>query len=99
MRNRTEPFRLVVPGKAMMPRKSPAYSAALAALVLAVLPALAPSAHAQDAADERRCTGQSRATNDERVVACSALIDSGRYLPSNLAILHHDRGMAMRAKG
>ena len=30
---------------------------------------------------------------------CTTLIDSGRYQPPNLAILHHDRAVAMRAKG
>src|SRR5580704_5549801 len=64
-------------------------------LLLAVLPA-----RAQDsAADERRCTGQWRATVDERVASCTTLIDSGRYPPVNLAILHDNRGMAFRAKG
>src|SRR5580698_9152160 len=66
-----------------------------AILLLAVLPA-----RAQDfSADERRCTGLWRATTEERVASCTALIDSGRYPPVNLAILHDNRGMAFRAKG
>src|ERR1700722_20829465 len=64
-------------------------------LLLAVLPARAQVS----AADERRCTGQWRATVDERVASCTTLIDSGRYPPVNLAILHDNRGMAFRAKG
>src|SRR6202043_2225905 len=76
-----------------------------AILLLAALPAHAqnPSAQnpsAQDlSADERRCTGQWRATVEERVASCTTLIDSGRYPPVNLAILHGNRGMAFRAKG
>jgi len=79
----------------------PSYSAILVAFILAAPLVLPMSAHAQDATtpDERRCTGQWRATNDERIASCTALIDSGRYQPANLAILHHDRGVAMRAKG
>src|SRR6202023_2317055 len=66
-----------------------------AILLLAVLPA-----RAQDSsADERRCTGLWRATSEERVASCTTLIDSGRYPPVNLAILHDNRGMAFRAKG
>ena len=37
------------------------------------------AARAQDSPDERRCTGQWRATNEERITSCTALIDSGRY--------------------
>ena len=58
-----------------------------------------PTARAQDSPDERRCTGQWRASNEERITSCTALINSGRYQPPNLAILHHDRGVALRAKG
>src|SRR5580700_1965765 len=66
-----------------------------AIFLLAVLPA-----RAQDStADERRCTGQWRATNEERIASCTTLIDSGRYQPVNLAILHDNRGMAFRANG
>src|SRR5580704_17397170 len=66
-----------------------------AIFLLAVLPA-----RAQDsAADERRCTGQWRATSEERIASCTTLIDSGHYQPVNLAILHDNRGMAFRAKG
>src|ERR1700729_32289 len=56
-------------------------------------------ARAQDSADERCCTAQWRATIEERVASCTTLIDSGRYQPVNLAILHDNRGMAFRAKG
>src|ERR1700731_1398743 len=73
--------------------------AAFLAVFLAVFVALAVAARAQDSADERRCTGQWRATNEERITSCSTLIASGRYQPPNLAILHHDRAVAMRAKG
>src|ERR1700728_4879925 len=81
---------------------------AAAALFLAQrLPALgqAPNPQApnptvgQDGPDERRCTGQWRASNEERITSCTTLIDSGRYQPANLAILRHDRGVALRAKG
>src|SRR6202043_464069 len=69
-------------------------------LLLAVLPARAQDSAAQDlSANERRCTGLWRATVDERVASCTTLIDSGRYQPLNLAILHDNRGMAFRAKG
>ena len=69
-------------------------------LALAVLcPALSLTALGQDSPDERRCTGQWRASNDERITSCTALLDSGRYQPPNLAILRHDRGVALRAKG
>src|SRR5580658_9348171 len=71
-----------------------------AILVFAVLPARAQDSAAQDlSANERRCTGQWRATVEERVASCTTLIDSGRYQPANLAILHDNRGMAFRAKG
>src|SRR3984957_15670299 len=71
-----------------------------AILLLAALPARAQNPSAQDlSADERRCTGQWRATVKERVASCTTLIDSGRYPPVNLAILHGNRGMAFRAKG
>ena len=48
-------------------------------LVLAFVLGFAASARAQDTADERRCTGQWRATVEERIASCTALIDSGRY--------------------
>ena len=71
-----------------------------AMLLLAVLPARAQDLSAQNpSADERRCTGLWRATSEERVASCTTLIDSGRYQPVNLAILHDNRGMAFRAKG
>src|ERR1700686_904120 len=71
-----------------------------AILLFAVLPARAQDSSAQDlSADERRCTGQWRATVEERVASCTTLMDSGRYQPVNLAILHDNRGMAFRAKG
>src|SRR5580692_2431349 len=71
-----------------------------AILLLAVLPARAQDSAAQDvSANERRCTGQWRATVEERVASCTTLIDSGRYQPVNLAILRDNRGMALRAKG
>src|ERR1700730_983903 len=82
-----------------MPHKSPPCRlAAWAALALAVPLALAAPAHAQSA-DGRRGTGQWRPPPDERITACTVLIESGRYQGANLAILHHDRGLAMRAKG
>ncbi len=84
-----------VPGETMLPRQLPR-SAASVALTLAALLALAATARAQESTpDGRRCTGQWRATNDERIASCAALIDSGRFQPANLAILHHDRGVAM----
>ena len=61
--------------------------------------ALTVTALAQEGPDERRCTGQWRASNEERINSCTALLDSGRYQPANLAILHHNRGAARRAKG
>jgi tetratricopeptide (TPR) repeat protein len=89
-----------MPGEAVMPRRLPyAFWALWVTLALAAPLILAGTAHAQDATDERRCTGQWRATNAERIASCTALIDSGHYQPANLAILHHDRGMAMRANG
>src|SRR6516162_1116651 len=72
--------------------------AAWAALALALPLTLATAARAQTT-EERRCTGQWRATPEERITACTALIESGRYQAGNLAILHHNRGLAMRAKG
>src|ERR1700692_2924116 len=76
-----------------------------AMLLLAALPARAQDSSAQNlsaqdlAAHERRCTGLWRATVEERVASCTTLIDSGRYPPINLAILHDNRGMEFRAKG
>src|SRR3984893_15804913 len=71
-----------------------------AMLLLAAMSARAQNLSAQDlSADERRCTGLWRATVEERVASCTTLIDSGRYPPVNLAILHDNRGMAFRAKG
>ena len=71
-----------------------------AILLLAVLPARAQDSSAPNlSADERRCTGLWRATAEERVASCTTLIDSGRYPPVNLAILHDNRGMAFRANG
>src|SRR5580704_5743558 len=69
-----------------------------AAMFLAVVPARAQD-RTQDAPDERRCTGQLRASVDDRIASCTALINSGRYQPVNLAILHDNRGVALRAKG
>jgi tetratricopeptide (TPR) repeat protein len=80
-------------------RRSPVRLAALFAVACAgSLPAIR-AAHAQDLAEERQCAGQRRASNEERIAACTALIDSGRYEQPNLAILHYNRGIAMRAKG
>src|ERR1700692_4247772 len=71
-----------------------------AMLLLAALPARAQDSSAQNlSGDERRCTGWWRARVEERVASCTTLIDSGRYPPVNLAILHDNRGMAFRAKG
>src|SRR5580698_4407386 len=56
-------------------------------------------ARAQNSPDELRCTGQWRATNEERVASCTTLIDSGRYQPVNLAILRNNRGLAFRGEG
>src|ERR1700724_3808592 len=71
-----------------------------AILLLAALPARARDSSAPNlSADERRCTGLWRATVEERVASCTTLIDSGRYPPVNLAILHDNRGIAFRAKG
>ena len=36
---------------------------------------------------------------EERIASCTTLIDSGRYQGINLAILHDNRGMALRAQG
>ena len=69
----------------------------LSVAVLALV--VARSACAQSSGDERRCTGQSRATVNERITSCTALIDSGLYQPNNLAILHNNRGVALRAQG
>ena len=77
----------------------PSCSVAWVTLALTVPLALAATARAQDITDEHRCTGQWRATNGERIASCTALIDSGRYQSPNLAILHHDRGVAMRGEG
>src|SRR5277367_737499 len=86
-------------GESSLPHSLPPRSTVFIAIAFAVPLVFALSAHAQDAGDERRCTGQNRATNEERVASCTALIDSGRFQSPNLAILHHNRGMAMRAKG
>src|SRR5271169_5434371 len=55
--------------------------------IAAILLLAALPARAQDSAVE------------ERVASCTTLIDSGRYPPVNLAILHDNRGVAFRAKG
>src|SRR5580693_8059856 len=84
-------------------RSVPLRRLALATMSFCALMAVALPAHAQDQtqdpANERRCTGQLRASVDERIAACTALIDSGRYQPVNLAILHDNRGSAYRVKG
>ena len=59
---------------------------------------LTVTALAQEGPDERRCTGQWRASNEERITSCTALLDSSRYQPANLAILHHDRGAARKGR-
>ena len=88
------------PGETMMPRRSAHFPSTLrTVLALALMLGFAVAARAQEGTDERRCTGQWRATNDERIASCTALLNSGRYQAGNLAILHHDRGMASRAKG
>ena len=68
-------------------------------LTAAIVCLAACSAQAQDTNDQRRCTGEWRATVEERIASCTALIDSGRYQGVNLAILHDNRGMARRAQG
>src|SRR5580658_2320963 len=74
--------------------RTPLWLPTAAILVFAALPA-----HAQDSPDERRCTGQWRATVEERIASCTTLIDSDRYQAANLAILHDNRGTAFRTKG
>ena len=92
-------FAQLLVGESSLPYRLFHRSAAFMAIAFAVPLVFALSAHAQDAGDERRCTGQTRATNEERIASCTALIDSGRFQAPNLAILHHNRGIAMRAKG
>ena len=104
MRQKTRRFAPFVAGETAMPRPllphpSPARPALLLAALCAAHLALYATARAQEGPDERRCTGQWRATGEERIASCTALIDSGRYQQANLAILHRDRGVAMRAKG
>ena len=69
-----------MPGKIMMSlRLLPSIAvrrAAFGLLALAVLcPALSLTALGQDSPDERRCTGQWRASNDERITSCTALLE------------------------
>ena len=78
-----------------LPRHRPSRWLPIAAILLLA----ARTASAQDANDQRRCTGEWRATIEERVASCTTLIDSGRYQAVNLAILHDNRGMALRAQG
>jgi tetratricopeptide (TPR) repeat protein len=104
MRHKTERFAPFTAGETAAPlpylrSPSPAWLALLLAALCAAHVTLSPTALAQEGPDERRCTGQWRATNEERIASCTVLIDSGRYQQANLAILHHDRGVAMRAKG
>ena len=62
-----------------------------AILLLAALPARAQDSAAQDlSANERRCTGQWRATSEERIASCTTLIDSGRYQPAVIDVLTLD---------
>ena len=89
----------LMPGKIMMSlRLLPfvAYRRAVFGLLALVVVPFATSltAPAQESPDERRCTGQWRASNEERITSCTALLASGRYQPANLAILHHNRGAA-----
>ncbi|MGA2945425.1 MAG: tetratricopeptide repeat protein, partial [Xanthobacteraceae bacterium] len=79
-------------------RRLPLAAILFGALLAAVLPVRAQD-QSQDPTNERRCTGQLRASVDERIAACTTLIDSGRYQPVNLAILHDNRGSAYRVKG
>ena len=65
----------------MRRRRPPRHSAAWVVLALVVLLASAVMPRAQDATDEHRCTGQSRATNEERIASCTALINSGLKFP------------------
>src|SRR3974390_1204925 len=67
--------------------------------ILMLLCLMAPAAQAQSVTDERRCTGQWRATPEEQIAACSALIDGGHFQGANLAILHNNRGMVLRTSG
>ena len=78
-------------------RKRPSAWGRIARAVIVLC--LAGAAHAQDAADQHRCTGEWRGTLEQRIAACATLIDSGRYQGVNLAILHDNRGMARREQG
>ena len=81
-----------------MPRMSSLARFAVCAAVVHFA-AGATAARAQDSADERRCTG-AIARRVRR--ANQRLHGADRFGPlsgANLAILHHDRGMALRAKG
>src|SRR5579872_4896066 len=100
MRDRTDWSARFAPGRSTMRLPpSTARRALAAAGMLVALFVSSERSGAQDSPDERRCTGQWRAGNEERIASCTSLIDSGRYQPPNLAIIFHDRGVAQRAKG
>ena len=82
------------------PRHRPRHAPLLAGLALLLVQvAHAQTPNPQDTSDQKRCTGEWRATIEERIASCTTLIDSGRYQTVNLAILHDNRGIALRAQG
>ena len=82
----------------------PASSLRVSLAALVALPTLLigynhEAAIAQPADTARICTGRAQASLDDRIRACSLLIDAQKGDSERLAILHTSRGAAWRAKG
>jgi tetratricopeptide (TPR) repeat protein len=67
--------------------------------VLGIAAAWALPARSQSGGAESICTGRTDASAEERVRACSSLIDSRSFIGDQLAILYTSRGSGWRAQG
>jgi tetratricopeptide (TPR) repeat protein len=76
-----------------------AHIGVLAGCVFGLAATWVSSAGALSNSVEERCTGRTAASAEQRVQACSSLIDSRAFSGDQLAILYTSRGSAWRAKG
>src|SRR5580704_11737150 len=67
--------------------------------VLGIAATWALPARSQSGGAESICTGRTDASAEERVRACSSLIDSRSFIGDQLAILYTSRGSGWRAQG
>lgn len=66
--------------------------------LLGLVAVIGPQAQAQQDTLEATCTGRTEKTADERVRACSTMIETGSFEGDSLAILYTSRGSAWRTK-